>query len=240
MIASAAMSTIEARRNSDSRSASCAARCSAMSRPCGKPPSGACVILWKNGRSPQALQRSGFSRARSGPSRHPAGHVANRCDNTYIVVMPNLRDELKQQKPFRSLQEEASLSVVRTSAQLVDTFERLLKPYGITGTQYNVLRILRGSEPNGLCRNEIRDRMVTRMPDVTRLLDRMEDADLIVRARVDDDRRMVRTRITVKGRRLVDQLDDVVAREHQRVFAALGRDEVRTLIGHLSALRERI
>jgi DNA-binding MarR family transcriptional regulator len=154
--------------------------------------------------------------------------------------MPNLRDELKQQKPFRSLQEEASLSVVRTSAQLVDTFEQLLKPYGITGTQYNVLRILRGSEPNGLCRNEIRDRMVTRMPDVTRLLDRMEDADLIVRARVDDDRRMVRTRITVKGRRLVDQLDDVVAREHQRVFAALGRDEVRTLIGHLSALRERI
>lgn len=87
--------------------------------------------------------------------------------------MPNLRDEIKQRKPFRTLHEEAALNVVRTSAMLSDTFERVLKPYGITATQYNVLRILRGSEPDGLCRNEIRDRMLTRMPDVTRLLDRM-------------------------------------------------------------------
>jgi DNA-binding MarR family transcriptional regulator len=153
--------------------------------------------------------------------------------------MPNLREEIKQQKPFKSLQEEAALNVVRTSALLVDTFERLFKPYGITGTQYNVLRILRGSEPNGLCRNEIRDRMLTRMPDVTRLLDRMEDAGLIARAREDEDRRMVRTRITSKGRRLLDELDDVVVQEHQRVFGALSREELRTLIGHLSAVRER-
>jgi DNA-binding MarR family transcriptional regulator len=153
--------------------------------------------------------------------------------------MPSLRDEIKQQKPFRSLQEEASLSVVRTSALLIDTFERLLRPYGITGTQYNVLRILRGSEPSGLCRNEIRDRMLTRMPDVTRLLDRMEDAGLIARTREDNDRRMVRTRISVKGRRLLDELDDVVVQEHQRVFAGLSRDELRALITHLGAVREQ-
>jgi DNA-binding MarR family transcriptional regulator len=166
--------------------------------------------------------------------------LAIQCYNTYITAMPNLREELKQQKPFKSLQEEAALSVVRTSARLIDTFEQLFKPYAITGTQYNVLRILRGSEPNGLCRNEIRDRMVTRMPDVTRLLDRMDAAGLIARARVDDDRRMVRTRITAKGRRLVDELDDVVIQEHQRAFAALSREQLRSLIEHLSAVRERI
>jgi DNA-binding MarR family transcriptional regulator len=153
--------------------------------------------------------------------------------------MPNLRDEIKQRKPFRTLHEEAALNVVRTSAMLSDTFERVLKPYGITGTQYNVLRILRGSEPNGLCRNEIRDRMLTRMPDVTRLLDRMEDAGLIARAREDDDRRMVRTRITSQGRRLVDDLDAVVDREHQRIFGALNKEELRRLIGQLSAVRDR-
>src|ERR671939_241498 len=94
-----------------------------------------------------------------------------------------LREELKQRKPFTSLEQEAQLSVVRTSAMLVDAFERMLKPYGITATQYNVLRILRGAEPDGLCRNDLRDRMITRMPDVTRLLDRMEEAGLVARSR---------------------------------------------------------
>jgi DNA-binding MarR family transcriptional regulator len=153
--------------------------------------------------------------------------------------MPTLRDELKQQKPFRSLQHEAELSVVRTSSLLIDAFERMLKPYGITSTQYNVLRILRGAEPDGLCRNEIRDRMLSRMPDVTRLLDRMEDAGLIARTREDNDRRMVRTKITTKGRRLLEELDDPVEKEHQRAFAALSKEELRTLIAHLSAVRER-
>src|SRR5687768_15750714 len=120
---------------------------------------------------------------------------------------PTLRDELKQRKPFTSLEEEASLSVVRTSAMLIDTFERMLKPHGITGTQYNVLRILRGAGPDGLCRNDLRDRMITRMPDVTRLLDRMEESGFIDRARETSDRRMVMTRITAKGRRLLDELE---------------------------------
>ena len=82
-----------------------------------------------------------------------------------------LRDDLRQNKPFKSLHEEAMLNVVRTSATMTDAIEEFVKPHGISSTQYNVLRILRGAEPAGLCRNELRDRMLTRMPDVTRLLD---------------------------------------------------------------------
>ena len=152
--------------------------------------------------------------------------------------MPStLREELKQSKPFTSLEQEAQLSVVRTSAMLVDAFERVLKPHGITATQYNVLRILRGAEPDGLCRNDLRDRMLTRMPDVTRLLDRMEESGHIGRARETSDRRMVMTRITAKGRRVLDELEDAVAGEHARAFAALTREQMRTLIAHLAAVR---
>ena len=126
--------------------------------------------------------------------------------------MPStLREELKQTKPFNSLEQEALLSVVRTSAQLMDRLELFLRPHGITATQYNVLRILRGSEPEGLCRNELRDRMLTRMPDVTRLLDRMEEAGLVERTRDTEDRRMVTSRITKKAAQLLATLDPLVA-----------------------------
>lgn len=153
--------------------------------------------------------------------------------------MPNLRDELKQRKPFTSLEHEAQLSVLRTSTVILDALERALKPHGITMTQYNVLRILRGAEPRGLCRNDVRDRMLTRMPDVTRLLDRMEQSELIARERQENDRRMVMTRITPKGRRLLDGLDELVEKEHERNFSALTKEQLRTLIGLLSAVREK-
>ena len=89
-----------------------------------------------------------------------------------------LRDEIQQTKPFRSSYEEAMLNIVRTASLLIDEGSQLFKPHGITAAQYNVLRILKGSEEAGLCRNEVRDRMLTRMPDMTRMLDRMEEAGL--------------------------------------------------------------
>jgi DNA-binding MarR family transcriptional regulator len=148
-----------------------------------------------------------------------------------------LRDDLQQRKPFTSLQEEALLNIVRTSATMTDAMEELLKPYGITGTQYNVLRILRGAEPAGLCRNELRDRMLTRMPDVTRLLDRMEEAGLVVRARNGQDRRLVSTRITEAGRRLVDQLDDPVHAFHQEKIGHVTDAQLQDLIDVLTLAR---
>jgi DNA-binding MarR family transcriptional regulator len=153
--------------------------------------------------------------------------------------MQTLRDEIKQNKPFVSLEQEAQLNVVRTSAVLMDDIEQLLRPHGITATQYNVLRILRGSEPGGLCRNELRDRMITRMPDMTRLLDRMEDAGLVARTREDQDRRMVRSRITSAGLDLLDDLEDVVMSGHKRRFEHMSTEQVRTLIELLTMIRQK-
>ena len=152
----------------------------------------------------------------------------------------DLREELRQRKPFTGLEQEAQLSVVRTASLLADAFEQMLRPFGITATQYNVLRILRGAEPEGLCRNELRDRMLTRMPDVTRLLDRMEDAKLVSRTRDSEDRRQVYTRITPKGLRLLDDAEDAVSAEHVRRFHHLGRAQLKTLIDLLKTVREKL
>ena len=155
-------------------------------------------------------------------------------------MTPDLREDIRQRKPFTSLEQEAQLSVVRTASLLVDAFEQMLRPYDITATQYNVLRILRGAEPDGLCRNELRDRMLTRMPDVTRLLDRMEDAKLVSRARDSEDRRLVSTRITPKGLRLLDEVEDAVSEEHMRRFHHLNKTQLRVLIDLLNTVRERL
>lgn len=152
-------------------------------------------------------------------------------------MAPDLKQELKQGKPFRSIQQEAELNVVRTANLLNDNFERMLKPYGITGTQYNVLRILRGAEPDGLCRNEVSARLINRMPDATRLLDRMEEAGLVTRERSRTDRRLVTTRITDKGRHLVESLDDVVAAQHQKQLGHLSEKQLRMLIELLTEVR---
>jgi DNA-binding MarR family transcriptional regulator len=155
-------------------------------------------------------------------------------------MTPTLQQDLRQQRPFTSPEQEAQLNIVRTGTMLVDAFEQLLRPYGISGTQYNVLRILRGAEPDGLCRNELRDRLLTRMPDVTRLLDRMEDAGLVTRARDAADRRLVSTRLTPEGRRLVDDLDAVTAEEHRRRLGHLTREQVDMLVELLTLVRQAL
>ncbi|MGI8619278.1 MAG: MarR family winged helix-turn-helix transcriptional regulator [Gemmatimonadaceae bacterium] len=152
-------------------------------------------------------------------------------------MTPTLRDEIKQRKPFKSAHEEAALNIVRTAALLGSDFEQVFKPYGITATQYNVLRILRGAHQEGLCRNDVRDRLLTRMPDATRLLDRMEKAGLISRSREQDDRRLVTTRLTRKGRQLVDELDPVVAREHKSLLGHLSEKQLSTLTALLTLAR---
>jgi len=154
-------------------------------------------------------------------------------------MSPTLREDLRQNKPFTTIYEEAHLNVARTSARLGDAVEDLLKDHGITGTQYNVLRILRGAEPDGLCRNELRDRMITRMPDMTRLLDRMEEAGLVTRTREREDRRMVLTRITERGLELLDALDAPMAENHATQLGHLSSEELRSLIDLLTAVRNR-
>lgn len=153
--------------------------------------------------------------------------------------MSDLREELRQRKPFGSLTQEAHLNLGRTTAVLQEGIDRVLKPFGLSGTQYNVLRILRGAEPGGLCRHEIRDRLISRMPDVTRLLDRMEQAGLVTRERGEADRRLVSTRLTAKGRELVDSLDGPIAEEHERQLGHLDEGQLRTLIRLLTLARDQ-
>ena len=150
-----------------------------------------------------------------------------------------LQHEIRQNRPFASAEQEAHLSIVRTAGLLSDAMDQVLRPAGITVAQYNVLRILRGAEPDGLCRNEVRDRMLTRMPDMTRLLDRMEAAGLVRRVRNAEDRRMVGTHITEQGLALLDSVDAAVAAEHERQLGHLGAERLRTLIELLAAVRDR-
>ncbi len=150
----------------------------------------------------------------------------------------DLRTELKQTKPFRSVRHEASLSIQRTAAVLEHAFETWLKPHGITATQYNVLRILRGAGPEGLCRNEIGERLLRRVPDVTRLLDRLEQQGLIVRARTAPDRRYVATTITRRGLKLLDGLDAAVDDFHKQELGHVDQTRLRRLVELLAEVRE--
>jgi DNA-binding MarR family transcriptional regulator len=151
----------------------------------------------------------------------------------------SLRDDIQQRAPFTSLEQEAMLNVIRTASRLLDSLDLLLKESGLGATQYNVLRILRGAEHDGICRNDLRDRMLTRMPDMTRLLDRLEETGLVVRSRDTEDRRMVLTRLTAAGRRLLDELDEPVNELHQRQLGHLTDTQLRTLIELLTLVRER-
>lgn len=148
-----------------------------------------------------------------------------------------LREEIQQTRPFASLEQEAFLSLGRTWAVLDHAFSEAVKPYGITPTQYNVLRILRGAGEKGLCRAAVMERMIAKVPDATRLLDRMEAAGLIERERDTADRRFVTTRITGEGLRLLAQLDEPVQALHRQHFSVLDEAELGTLIELLGRVR---
>jgi DNA-binding MarR family transcriptional regulator len=161
------------------------------------------------------------------------------CDNTYYQDVANeLLAELKQTKPYKSVAQETHISILRTAAVLAHAFEETLKPFGVTATQYNVLRILRGAGADGLCRNEIRDRMVTPVPDVTRLLDRLEESGYVTRARGVEDRRHMTTKITREGLKLLDRVDGPVLESHERMLAHVGERDLRQLLVLLACVRQ--
>jgi DNA-binding MarR family transcriptional regulator len=148
-----------------------------------------------------------------------------------------LQAELRQSKPFGSLEQEATLSIARTAALLEHGMAEALRPHGLTPTQYNALRILRGAGAEGLCRNEVRDRLIARVPDATRLLDRLEEMGLVVRGREGEDRRFVRARITSAGFDLLARLDSVIDRVHRRQLGHLGERKLRSVIDALAEAR---
>ncbi len=136
-------------------------------------------------------------------------------------------------------EEAAFLDLLRTTDMLSRGLVEVLKTEDISSTQYNVLRILRGS-PEGLPCGEIANRMITRDPDITRLLDRLEKRGLISRCRETKDRRMVMARITPEGRKLLGRLDQPVQTAHRRQLGHLGREQLRTLAELLQAARAAV
>jgi DNA-binding MarR family transcriptional regulator len=139
-----------------------------------------------------------------------------------------LRRELKKRRPFAAPEQEALLNLWRTADRLQLRFARLFRDHGLTPAQYNVLRILRG-EGKPLPCLEIGDRLVTEVPGVTGLLDRLERLGLVARRRSDADRRVVLVAITPRGLDLLARLDDPVDRLHRELLGHLAHDELREL-----------
>jgi DNA-binding MarR family transcriptional regulator len=152
-----------------------------------------------------------------------------------------IRKTIEPRKRARrgSPEEAAFLELMRTSDLLSRGLVQILKTEDISPTQYNVLRILRGA-PEGLACGEIANRMITRDPDITRLLDRLEKRELISRCRETKDRRTVMTRITLEGLKLLAHLDDPVQEAHRRQLGHLGHERLRVLGELLSLSRSKV
>jgi DNA-binding MarR family transcriptional regulator len=130
------------------------------------------------------------------------------------------------------------VSLLRTADALTRDAEALVKPYNISGTQYNILRILRGAGEKGLACREVGCKLISRDPDITRLLDRMESRGVIARAREKDDRRVVKTRITAEGLRLLSELDEPVRKLHRRQLGHMPEKKLQQLLKLLDLARE--
>ncbi len=137
------------------------------------------------------------------------------------------------------VQDRIFVALLRTADALSQEAEQLLKAASLTGTQYNVLRILRGAEPAGLPCRGIGDRMISHDPDMTRLLDRMEKRGLITRERQTDDRRVVKTRITPRALSLLKTLDQPVHELHKRQFRHMPAARLKILSRLLEEVRTR-
>jgi len=143
----------------------------------------------------------------------------------------------KPHRPQASVEERIFIALLRVADALGQEAEQLTRTAELTGTQYNVLRILRGAEHEGLPCRGIGDRMITHDPDITRLLDRMEKRGLITRERQKDDRRVVKTRITPHGLALLKPLDQPMRDLHRRQFRHMGGARLKTLCDLLEETR---
>ncbi|MFG0293917.1 MAG: MarR family winged helix-turn-helix transcriptional regulator [Phycisphaerales bacterium JB065] len=143
--------------------------------------------------------------------------------------MAALQHEVNKKQPFDLLEQEAHLNLVRTAAELEGPMLQILKPHGLTASTYNVLRILRGSGPAGRHASDIGCDMVVRVPDVTRLVDRLEQRGLVVRERSTTDRRVVVVRISDAGLELLKKLDKPVLAAHKELLGHMTTEELTAL-----------
>ncbi len=151
----------------------------------------------------------------------------------------DLQAELKQTRPFPRRTTEAMLSILRTAAVLDHQLEAALRPHGLTSTQYNVLRILRGARPEALPTYEIGERLMQRQPGITRLIDRLAAKGLVRRTKGASDRRQRPCSITPRGLALLRRLDPAIERADDLTVASLPVAEQRRFLRLLRGVRER-
>jgi DNA-binding MarR family transcriptional regulator len=152
-------------------------------------------------------------------------------------VKRKLRDEIQQNRPFECLEEEVYLEILRTSQVAGRWVVEALRPSGLTPAQFNVLRILKGSMPEGLASSRVAERMVNHDPDVTRLLDRMEAAGLVEKQRDERDRRVVNVAITKAGLKTTEQASKAVRLKLESALGCLGARQLNTLADLLERAR---
>jgi len=152
--------------------------------------------------------------------------------------MASIKDELLM-RALQGPEQEAFLNIWRTQDRLLSEMSELYKSQDITVAQYNALRILRGAGKAGLPCQGVGERMVARVPDITRLLDRLEDRGLVSRQRDTDDRRVVMVHATQKALDLLIKLDGTVRDAHERQFRHLTKTELRELNRLLTKVRKR-
>jgi DNA-binding MarR family transcriptional regulator len=152
-------------------------------------------------------------------------------------MVRSLQDELKQKVPFSSLEEETYLGLLRTADALQARAELKFKEFGLTGTQYNALRILRGAGPEGMPCSEIGERMITHDPDITRLLDRLQKRGFVKRSRNQQDRRVICARITAAGFKLLRDMDAPIGKHNRDMLQHVEAQKLRELIALLQVVR---
>lgn len=136
------------------------------------------------------------------------------------------------------LEAQVYVAILKVADSLCQEAEQLIKKAGLTGTQYNVLRILRGAEPDGLLCRGISERMISRDPDITRLLDRMENHKMIVRERQKEDRRVIKTHVTTEGLKLLKKLDRPVHELHKKQFRHMSATRLKQLAELLAEVQK--
>jgi DNA-binding MarR family transcriptional regulator len=151
--------------------------------------------------------------------------------------MAQLKLEIVQEPAFFSVEEEAFLNLLRSADCLQRAFHRKTRDWGLTSTQYNVLRILRGAHPDGLTCSDLGARMITAEPDITRLLGRLKVLELVEQSRDRDDRRVVWTQITAAGLELLARMDPVIQRVPVELLGHVSQQQLRELIRLLEAAR---
>lgn len=140
-----------------------------------------------------------------------------------------LQQEIQQSKPFDLIEVEVQLNLMRTHDFLHAHAQQFFRAHGISSTQYNALRILRGAGPDGLPSLEVGARMVARVPDITRLLDRLEEKGYVQRERSSEDRRVIVARISRKGTQLLGKLDEPVLELNKEMLGHMNRQDLEEL-----------